>query len=95
MMRTQKCYILTDATPQQRIQDYAKVVRTLRFPQLARFHAHAKDEIFGSDVSASEGRHFLHKSFSGGALDWRFEFPGYCREQCRLERSGKDYRENI
>ncbi|CCW45977.1 Inositol polyphosphate-related phosphatase domain-containing protein [Caenorhabditis elegans] len=41
---------LSHATPQQRIQDYAKVVRTLRFPQLARFHAHAKDEIFGSDV---------------------------------------------
>lgn len=41
---------LSHATPQLRIQDYAKVVRTLRFPQLAKFHAHAKDEIFGSDV---------------------------------------------
>lgn len=41
---------LSHATPQLRIQDYAKVVRTLRFPQLAKFHAHAKDEIFASDV---------------------------------------------
>ncbi|UMM30065.1 hypothetical protein L5515_012112 [Caenorhabditis briggsae] len=41
---------LSHATPQLRIQDYAKVVRTLRFPQLAKFHAHANDEIFASDA---------------------------------------------
>lgn len=41
---------LSHATPQLRVQDYVKVVRTLRFPQLAKFHAHANDQIFASDV---------------------------------------------
>uniref|UniRef100_A0A1I7T023 IPPc domain-containing protein n=1 Tax=Caenorhabditis tropicalis TaxID=1561998 RepID=A0A1I7T023_9PELO len=41
---------LTHATPEGRIQDYRKVVNTLRFPQLAKFRADGSSQIFAADV---------------------------------------------
>ncbi|CAB3406312.1 unnamed protein product [Caenorhabditis bovis] len=41
---------LSHATSQQRVQDYTKIIKTLRFAALKKFHAHGNDDIFSSDA---------------------------------------------